>query len=248
VHRLPFACPVEQVEVFLRRHRDLACVLTEPLVGREGVLVPPVGWLSSLARVCRDHEVLLIVDEVFTGFGRTGNWFVSAAEEVEPDLLCCGKALAGGLPIGAVIARRQVFSSWQTRGEALHTGTFVANPLSCAAGLAVLRVLASDRLPQRARELGHSVEQRIGDWPDRFTVLTGVRGRGLLWGLEFAGPTLAGRVSRHLLRQGVIALAGGPHGSVLQLVPPLVISERQLTRSLDILESTLARLAGEESG
>jgi len=112
-------------------------VLVEPIVGREGVLPPPPGWLAAVARLCREAGAVLIADEIFTGFGRTGRLFAVEAEGVRPDVLCCGKALGGGLPIAAVLARRSLFQVWSTPGEALRTSTFLANPVACAAALAV---------------------------------------------------------------------------------------------------------------
>src|ERR1700712_5279882 len=122
----------------------MGTVIGEPIVGREGVLIPPTGWLAGLAEICRQHGTLLIADEIFTGFGRTGSLFAVEPEGVRPDILCCGKALGGGLPIAAVIARRDLFRCWETAGEARHTATFLANPLACAAALAVLDILQEE--------------------------------------------------------------------------------------------------------
>ncbi|HSF39398.1 MAG TPA: aspartate aminotransferase family protein, partial [Thermoanaerobaculia bacterium] len=143
VHRLPYACDPGRVEDVLRRG-DVGAVILEPIVGREGVLVPPAGWLPAVAEICRRHSVLLIADEIFTGFGRTGRIFAVEHEEVRPDLLCCGKALGGGLPVAAVLGRRDLFRCWETPGEARHTATFLANPVACAAALAALDVLEEE--------------------------------------------------------------------------------------------------------
>lgn len=239
VDRLPYAAPARDIDDWLGRHRDTACVVVEPIAGREGILVPPDGWLAELADLCRRRSVLLIVDEIFTGFGRVGRWFAVQREDVRPDILCCGKALSGGLPIAAAIGRRDLMAVWDRPGEALHTGTFVANPLSCAAALAALRVLRSDRLPQRAARLGRELEPRLRIWPERFASVTAVRGRGLLWGVELRDSATAHRVTRRLLRSGVLALSGGPDGRVLQLLPPLVITERQLFEALKLVETSL---------
>jgi 4-aminobutyrate aminotransferase-like enzyme len=242
VERLPFATPTSQIEDRLRGLGEVACVVVEPIAGREGILLPPEGWLTDLSAICRQRGVLLVADEIFTGCGRTGRWFAVDHEAVQPDILCCGKALGGGLPIAAVVARRDLMAVWDRPGEALHTGTFVANPLSCAAALATLDVLRTARLPRRARRLGLQVASQLHDWPQRFAAVTATRGRGLAWGIELTDSGAAHRLTTTLLRSGVLALAGGPDGRVLQLMPPLVISERQLATALKIVETSLGAM------
>lgn len=238
VHRLPYGAEPWAVDRLTRRY-PLAAVVVEPVVGREGVVPPPEGWLAGLAEVCRRRGVLLVADEVFTGFGRTGRLFAVEEDGVRPDLLCCGKALGGGLPIGAVAGRAPLMEAWRTGGEALHTGTFLANPLSSAAALAVLGLIEEDDLPGRARRLGEGIGRRLAPWPERFPAVAAARGRGLLWGVELRDPATAKRAAAGLLGRGVLALAGGPEGRVLQVVPPLTITEEQLEAALGRLEEAL---------
>lgn len=240
LHRLPFGADPAAVERLFADHPEIGCAVVEPLVGREGVLIPPAGWLRELAEICRRHQVLLVADEIFTGFGRTGHRFAVEAEAVEPDLLCCGKALGGGLPIAAVVGRRRLMEAWATGGEALHTGTFVAHPLACATSLAVLDVLEEELLPQRAERLGERVAAAVGEWAQRFPPVVAVRGRGLLWGVELDRPETAYRWVAEARRAGVLVLAGGPSGTVTQLVPPLTLTERQLDAGLALLGQALA--------
>jgi 4-aminobutyrate aminotransferase/(S)-3-amino-2-methylpropionate transaminase len=216
-------------------------VLVEPIVGREGVLLPPPGWLAEVARLCRAAGALLVVDEIFTGFGRTGTRFAVDAEGVRPDLLCCGKALGGGLPIAAVLARRPLFAVWTTPGEALHTSTFLANPLACAAALAVLHVLERDRLADRAASLGPALGARLAGWAESCPAIAAVRGRGLLWGVEMRSRAAAAAWVAAARRRGILILAGGPEGRVAQLAPPLTIAETQLAGALDRLADALPR-------
>jgi 4-aminobutyrate aminotransferase-like enzyme len=238
VRRVPFGCPLQTIAAALGD--SAGAVLVEPIVGREGVLLPPPGWLAGIARLCREAAAVLIADEIFTGFGRTGHLFAVEAEGVRPDILCCGKALGGGLPIAAVLARRSLLRAWSTPGEALRTSTFLANPVACAASLAVLEVLEQDRLPARATRLGAQVAARLAGWSDRLPAVAAVRGRGLLWGVELRSRQAAGAWVAAARRRGVLILAGGPEGRVAQLVPPLTIAEPQLTGALDLLEEALA--------
>lgn len=236
--RLPFGCKPKQLNSALS-DGQVAAVLVEPIVGREGIVFPPDGWLKRLFELCRRAGSLLITDEIFTGFGRTGFDFAAQHDGVTPDLVVCGKALAGGLPIGAVIARADIMAAWKTPGEALHTATFIANPLACASAIATLEVLQEERLGERARGLGKKIKSRIGPWPELFPVLSDVRGRGLLWGLEFVDSKRASLFSQLARRRGVLLLAGGAEGRVAQLVPPLTIAKRQLNDVLDRLEEIL---------
>ena len=257
VRRIPFGCPLATVASALATTSTSAtsaassggsdsaaggpagAVLVEPIVGREGVLPPPPGWLAGIARLCREAGAVLIADEIFTGFGRTGRLFAVEAEGVRPDVLCCGKALGGGLPIAAVLARRSLLQAWNTPGEALRTSTFLANPVACAASLAVLDVLEQDELPARAARLGAQVAARLAGWSDRLPAVAAVRGRGLLWGVELRSRQAAGAWVSAARRRGVLILAGGPEGRVAQLVPPLTIAEAQLAGALDLLEEAL---------
>ena len=242
VARLPFGCPPADVGAALAGG-GIACLLVEPIVGREGVLLPPPGWLAKIAALCRRHGVPIAADEVFTGLGRTGALWACAAEGVRPDLLCCGKALGGGLPIAAVVGRRELMAAWETPGEALHTSTFVGHPLACAAALAALEVIEEERLAERAAQLGDSLlGPRLAGWGERFAAVAAVRGRGLLWGVELASRAAAGAFVEGARRRGVLLLAGGPEGRVAQLVPPLSITQRQLSCAIDLLEAALAEL------
>jgi acetylornithine/succinyldiaminopimelate/putrescine aminotransferase len=237
--RLPFASDLAWVKEALSKG-GVGAAIVEPVVGREGVILPPEGWLPGLAALCRKHGALLIADEIFTGFGRTGSLFAIAQEGIRPDILCCGKALGGGLPIAAVIARRDLFRSWETPGEALHTATFLAHPLACAAALAVLDILEEEDLPGRAGRYGETLGRRLATWPGRFPAVEEIRGRGLLWGVQFHTAEAAKEWMHAAWSRGVLLLAGGPEGRVAQLVPPLTIREEQVERAVEVLEGILS--------
>ena len=242
LHRLPFAAPGAQVEEKLRREPSIGCLILEPIAGREGVLIPPEGWLREIAGICRRNGVLWIADEIFTGFGRTGFRFAVEAEGVRPDLLCCGKALGGGLPIAATVGKKELLAAWATGGEALHTATFVANPLACAGALAALRVVESEDLVGRSstegERLGGVLHELFGDRPG----VRDIRGRGLLWAIEVERADLAKRWAREALLRGLLVLAGGARGTVLQLAPPLSITKDQLFAATDLLAQTYREL------
>lgn len=246
VHRLPFGLPLGsglEWTAEILSGENIGAVLVEPIVGREGILLPPPGWLAAVAALCRGMGAVLIADEIFTGFGRTGTLFAIEAEGVRPDLLCCGKALGGGLPIAAVLGRRDLFRCWETPGEARHTATFLANPLACASALAVLDILEEERLPARAAALSSGVAHRLAALRELSPGVLDVRGRGLLWGVELATAGLAKAWTAAARDHGVLLLAGGPEGRVAQIVPPLTISGPQLDAALTVLSNALLAVA-----
>ncbi|HVS15427.1 MAG TPA: aspartate aminotransferase family protein [Thermoanaerobaculia bacterium] len=234
--RLPFGGSLAPVSRRLARSPRVGACLVEPVIGREGILLPPAGWLAELADLCRRHGALLIADEVFTGIGRTGRFWACEEEGVTPDLLCCGKALGGGLPLAAVLASSELLAVWEGPGEARHTATFVAHPVACAAASAVLEVVDDERLVERARRLGGWLGERLrAAAKDQL-----VRGRGLAWAVEAPDAARAHRWVDGLLDRGVVALAGGPEGRVLQVTPPLVVTEGQLEHALAALAEVVA--------
>jgi len=229
----------EDVRRALSSRNDIAALIIEPVQGRSGCIIPPKGYLSRLRRLCTSLGVLLIFDEIYTGFGRTGTLFACEDEGVVPDILCLGKALANGFPISATIARPEVMDAWPiSAGEALHTSTYLGNPMGCAAALANIAEIERLQLPQRARELGAKLGARLQALRANRKAVD-ARGRGLMWGLELSDAATAQRVVVDALRSGVILLQAGLSGNVISITPPLIISERQLFRALDILESLL---------
>ncbi len=241
VHRLPHGAMLEQIQRLLEQQPSIGTCLVEPVIGREATRWPPPGWLTGLAATCREHKVVLAVDEIFTAFGRCGEWFLSEEAGIEPDLICCGKALGGGLPIAAVLGEEEVMASWQTDGEARHTATFVAHPLACAAALATLEAIESEGLIERSQRMGCRFARRVEPLEQHPGVVD-VRGTALLWGVELDAPERASRLSRHLLERGLIALTGGASGTVLQIAPPLVVTERQLDYAADSLVQAASRM------
>ncbi len=205
-------------------------VVVEPVQGRGGMRPAPPGWLAALRERTTRDGALLVFDEVFTGCGRTGDWFAFQHEGVVPDLLCIGKGLASGFPISACLGTAQAMDAWgASRGEALHTQTFLGNPVGCAMALASLDVIAGEDLPARAAAVG-------ARWAEALERFGEVRGRGLMLGLALSDPL---GTHRRLLSHGWIALPAGVRGEVLGLTPPLTISESLLEAFTDTLAGCL---------
>ena len=231
---------LEVVERALRAAPEIGALVAEPIQGRAGVIVPPDGFLRGLRSLCDERGVLLVLDEIYTGFGRTGTYFACEREGVRPDMLCVGKALGGGFPISATLVTRAVADAWApSQGEALHTSTYLGNPMGCAAALANLDQIESRGLVARARAAEPALAARLARFRSIADVRD-VRGRGMLWGIEFRDGTTANACVLRALQKGVILLQSGPGGATVTLAPPLVIDDAQLARALDLLESAAA--------
>ena len=236
---LSFGGDLDDIAALLQTGQ-FGAVLCEPVQGRGGIVEPPAGWLPGLRELCTRHGALLILDEIFTGWGRTGDWFACQFEKVTPDILCVGKAMGGGLPISACVAPAAVMDAWPlSAGEALHTSTFLGNPLACAASLAALHILERDTLPARAKETGayfaHKLRGLHDAHPDK---IMDVRGRGLMLGLAFASRDVCLALVPAALHRGLIVLPAGA-GDVLEFVPPLTVSRAQIEWCVHMLDGLL---------
>ncbi|MBC8135178.1 MAG: aspartate aminotransferase family protein [Fibrella sp.] len=229
------------VEAAFREHRDtLGAVIVEPVQGRGGIIEPPPGWMAGLRELCDRYEMLLIADEIFTGWGRTGDWWACDADGVIPDILCMGKAMGGGFPMSACAMRPRIARAWgESTGEALHTSTFLGHPLACAASLAAIGEIERLGLPRLAKTTGAYFKARLTELQERFPdVIAEVRGRGLMLGLRFSHRETALRLVYDLLQRGLIVLPAGP-GDILEFVPPLIIEPVQIDYALDQIATSL---------
>jgi 4-aminobutyrate aminotransferase-like enzyme len=230
---------LEQARAALAAGAQIGAVILEPVQGRGGVIVPPAGFLRGMRTLCDAFGCVLILDEIYTGYGRTGTMFACEREGVVPDILCIGKAIAGGVPFSAAVGRPRVMDAWpRSTGEALHTATFLGNPLACAAALAVLDEFARLDLVAVAAAREPWLRARLGPLARHATV-TDVRGIGMLWALEFVDAAVANRVVRAGLARGLILLQSGVDGTSITLAPPLTIEDDQLERAIALLDRTI---------
>jgi len=225
VRVLPFGALPERADL-----AGIGAVLVEPIQGRGGVRVPPVGWLAELRERAHEAGALLVLDEIYTGFGRSGGWFAWQLEGVQPDLMAVGKGLSGGFPISACLGTASAMDAWgASQGEALHTQTFLGHPVGCAMALASI-----GEVQRLLPEVGPLSRWLLGELAGRGLY---ARGRGLLLGIRVPN-SLA--VSRALLHRGYIALPAGEVDPVLALTPPLCITREQLQGFLGALDEILA--------
>jgi len=243
----------------IHRRSAVGAVLVEPVQGRGGIRVPPAGFLPMLREWCDARGALLIVDEIFTGFGRTGAWFACEHAGVVPDLICLGKALTGGFPLSACVGRADLMdAAWPpSAGEALHTSTFQGHPVGCAMALAQLRELRRLRLASKAARLGEWLVRQLRALPEIPGLCREVRGQGLMVGVELrwadGGPATPVVIEtlKQMLKRGFLLLPEGEAGEVLAWTPPLIVKREQLGRAVAAFAEALevaARRAGRGDG
>ena len=214
----------------------IGAVIVEPVQGRAGARLAPDGFMSSLSRVAAESGAFVIADEVLTGLGRCGALLASTRVGLEPDIVCVGKALGGGVPISACLARREVMDAWpESRGEAIHTSTFLGHTLACAAALAVLETLEREHVVDRVRVLGSQLLELLEPELDSVPGVVDIRGLGALIGIELVGDGQAMKVAKAALREGLILLPAGDRGQVIELTPPATLSDMQATHACGVV-------------
>ena len=223
---------------------EVAGILAEPIQGASGYIVPPSEFLPRLKKICEETGILLIDDEVQTGFGRTGKMWACEHWNVSPDIMCIAKAMANGLPAGACIAKDEIMD-WT---EGAHENTLGGNPLIIAAALAVLKVIIEEKLADNAKNIGDYLLKRIKEMQETYEIIGDVRGKGLTVGVEFVKDrkekTLATDERDQLIfeafKNGLLLLGAGP--SSLRIAPPLIITKEQTDVALEIFEKALKNI------
>ena len=242
---------LRQVEARIRnlfRRKSIGAVLVEPVQARGGINIPPLEFLPVLRKLCDEHGALLILDEIYTGFGRTGKWFACEHRIVVPDLICLGKALTGGFPLSACVGRADIMdAAWpKSRGEAIHTSTFLGNPVGCAMALAQIKEIERLHLCQRSAELGDFLLSELQSKIKNRELHIQIRGLGLMAGIELRMPNgkpateTAMQTIKKMLRRGFILLPEGEHANVISFTPPLTITKAQLQQTVKALVEVLA--------
>jgi 4-aminobutyrate aminotransferase/(S)-3-amino-2-methylpropionate transaminase len=223
---------------------NCAAVLVEPIQGEGGFIVPAPGFLAKVAQWCQANDILLIADEIQSGFCRTGNWFACEHEGVVPDLITTAKGIAGGLPLAAVTGRAEVMDAVHGGGLG---GTYGGNPVACAAALAAIETMQAEDLNASAQHIEQTMRVRLEALAGKYDVIGDVRGRGAMLAVELVepgtktpNPALTGAIAAACHQQGLVTLTAGTFGNVLRFLPPLVIGEDLLHEGLDILEAAFA--------
>ncbi len=227
----------------------VAAIVVEPVQGEAGFIVAPRDFLAGVRRICDEHGIVLIVDEVQTGFGRTGRMFALEHYGIEADLMTVAKSIAAGLPLSGVLGSAAIMDA---PGESAIGGTYVGNPVAQAAALAVLDVIEEDNLVERAVQLGETIRARMLAWQERFPAVGDVRGLGAMLAIELVedretkrpAPALASAVVEGAGKRGLLLLKAGIHGNCIRVLSPLVLTDAELEEALAVWEDALAAALG----
>jgi 4-aminobutyrate aminotransferase/(S)-3-amino-2-methylpropionate transaminase len=261
VYRMPFPqdyrgpsaaealAALERAFVTFVAAESVAAIVVEPIQGEGGFVVAPDEFMAGLRRICDDNGIVLVVDEVQTGFGRTGKMFAIEHYDVEPDLITVAKAIAGGLPLSGVIGKAEIMDA---PGDSAIGGTYVGNPVAQAAALAVLDVFEEDGLVDRAQQLGDVIRARMETWAERWNQIGDVRGVGAMLAIELVhdretkdpAPELASRIVEEAAQRGLLLLKSGIYSNCIRVLLPFVITEAELDEALSVWEGAVAVTLG----
>ena len=268
VYRMPFAycyrCPfgldypkcdvacADYMEDYFKDYvsaESTAAVIAEPIQGEGGFITPPPEYFKKIQKICQKYDIALIIDEVQTGSGRTGTFFAIEHWGIEPDIVTLAKSLAGGMPLGAVTARKDMMEKVHVGGLG---GTFAGNPISCSAALAVLDILFEDGLLETGVALGEKIGSRTKAMFERYEIIGEVRGRGPMMAMELVqdratkepATAAAKKLVQYCYDKGLVILSCGHHSNVIRTLMPLVITDEQLDRGFSILEEGFQEISG----
>lgn len=226
---------------------DVAAIIAEPIQGEGGYIVPPDEFMPELRKICNENDILLIADEVQTGFGRTGKMFAYQHSNIVPDVVAMAKGIAAGMPLGAFLAKREVMDAWESGS---HGSTYGGNPLSTAAALASISVIEEGSLIDNAQKVGALMLRRLRDMMGEHELIGDVRGRGLMIGVELVkdrktkerASDETKQVRAEAVKRGLLLIGAGEN--VIRIAPPLIITREEAERGLDILEEALSAVEG----
>jgi 4-aminobutyrate aminotransferase len=238
---------IDYIFEYLISPKEVAAILVEPVQGEGGYVIPPFGFLPAIQEICNQHGILLILDEVQTGFGRTGEIFAADTFNIIPDILCLAKGIANGFPLGAIAASKELMIKW---GGTSHGTTFGGNPISCAVALATIEVLQNEDILKNSRQHGEFLLNRLMRLKGKCAIVGDVRGIGLMVAVEFIqpgtsnkpNPEVVKRILQYALEAGLILYPCGHWSQTIRLIPPLIITNEQLEEGLTIFEQAVLRV------
>ena len=247
---------VEQLEKDFKRlfkHQvtpeEVACVILEPVLGEGGYIIPPKSWVKRIREICDEHGILLIFDEVQTGFGRTGEWFASQYFGVTPDIMAIAKGIASGLPLSATVASKELMKKWPI---GMHGTTFGGNPIACSVALTTLEIFHEENLVENSKVVGAYATKKLNELKAKYAIISDVRSVGLMIGIEIFnletgepdGQAVM-KILDYALEEGVLFYLCGNVGEVIRMIPPLTVTKEQIDDGLKMLEKAIIRYTNE---
>jgi len=256
IYRMPYPVPyrpsikIEELESKLLSYvdpKEVAAFVIEPIQGEGGFRVPSDGFLEELKRLSEKYSILFVADEVQSGMGRTGKMFAIENWGIEPDIIAAGKSIAAGLPLSAVIAKKEIIDCLPNNSIG---GTYVGNPVACRAAIEVLNIIRDEKLLEKAKQTGEKIRKRFLKMKDKYEIIGDIRGIGAMIGMEFVknretrepAPDETKKIIKECLRNGLLIAGAGIHHNVIRMLLPLVITDEQLDEGLDVLEKAVAKV------
>ncbi|PGM87541.1 4-aminobutyrate--2-oxoglutarate transaminase [Bacillus cereus] len=242
---------IYQFEKFLEEvsPEQVAAIVMEPVQGEGGFIVPSISFVKRLREICNQYGILMIMDEVQTGFGRTGKWFATEHFHIEPDIMTLSKSIAGGLPLSAIVGRAELMD---IPGRGQIGGTFAGSPLSCAAGLAVFEIMEEENLVERAQQIGNRIMSHLHQMQLKYEMIGDVRGIGAMVAMELVTNRITKEPAKELTvkliedfwKNGLISIGAGIFDNVLRFLPPLVISNEEIDKGFEIINQSFKKTCG----
>ena len=224
---------------------EVAAVILEPVLGEGGYIIPPKAWVKKIREICDEHGMLLIFDEVQTGFGRTGEWFAAQYFDVTPDIMAIAKGIASGLPLSATVASKELMQKWPIGS---HGTTFGGNPIACSVALTTLEILKEENLIENSKVVGAYAREQLLALKAKYPIISDVRSAGLMIGIEISNPETGdfdgkavGEILDYALEEGVLFYLCGNEGEVIRMIPPLTVTKEQIDDGLLMLERAIQR-------
>jgi len=220
--------------------KEVAALIFEPIMGEGGYVPQPANFVKGLRALCDRYGVLLIADEIQSGLGRTGKWFAIEHYGIKPDILCMAKGIASGFPLGAIAAPASLMAKWSPGS---HGGTYGGNPVCCAAAIATVGVIQKNKLVKSAERLGAYLTKKLKALQAKYPMIKDVRGSGLMIGVDFGDNGIVKKVMNFCLENGLVIIPTGADGTVIRMIPPLIVSKQQIDQALAIFEKALLRFS-----
>lgn len=226
---------LEEVRVIFSKG-NIGGVIIEAIAGEGGYIISEKPFIQGLRQLCDEYKVLMIADEVQSGFARTGRWFGIDNFDVIPDIMACAKGIASGLPLGACIAKPEIMKAW---APGAHGSTMTGNPVTCAAALATISVIEDEGLLDNTIKMGEMIVKKIKKLQKKYDIIKDIRGLGLMLGLELENGQIVKKVRSEALKEGLVLISCGKDDQVIRLVPPLNIKASQVNAAIQILDKAL---------
>jgi len=231
---------------------EVAAVIMEPILGEGGYIIPPKAWVKRVREICDEHGILLIFDEVQTGFGRTGEWFAAQYFDVTPDIMAIAKGIASGLPLSATVASKELMKQWPLGS---HGTTFGGNPIACSVALKTLEIFHEEKLVENSKNIGNYARQQLLKLKEQYPIISDVRSAGLMIGIEISNlktgkpdGEAVKKILDYSLEEGVLFYLCGNVGEVIRMIPPLTVTKEQIDDGLQMLEKAILKYMNENKG